>query len=196
MPFVPTRLRTRRLLPAAAAALVALVGLSACEDDPFGLGNWTANPDSLLLYSLDRPELNLPSAANLYQKTTRRVEAPGASGDWDIALDTQDGGLVFLPSLAFGIPGDARIATFPGMDFDDLREAPGDTAVYTAEAVPVDLNTTYVVRTNEYRGSFGSLCSYYAKLQPYEIDMGTQTVRFIVDSNPVCNQLALVPPNG
>lgn len=194
MPSVPTRPTPSRFVPLAAAALVAVVGLAACDDDPFGLGDWTANPDSILLYSLARPELNLPSAANLYLKRARRVEAPTSTGDWDMALDTQDGKLVFLPSIALGIPGRARIATFPGMDFEELRIAPTDTVVYTAGAVPVELTTTYVVRTNEYSSGFGRACFYYAKLQPYEIDVEAETVRFIVDSNPICEQPDLVPP--
>lgn len=194
MPTVPTRTRSFRILPLAAAASIAAVGLAACDDDPFGLGDWVANPDSVLLYSLARPELNLPSALNAYLKRTLRVEAPTSSGEWDVALDTQDGQLVLLPAVALGIPGEARIATFPGMDFEELLVAPVDTVPYTAEAVPVVMSTTYVVRTNSYPTGFGRSCFYYAKLQPFEIDLQAETVRFIIDSNPICQQPDLVPP--
>jgi hypothetical protein len=187
----------RTLRPAAVALLLAAGGLLACDDDPFGLDDWIADPDTLLLYSLARPEINLPSVANLYQKFTLLVQSPGSTGSWDIALDTREDGLVFLTPLSLGITSRARIAPFPGQSFDDLTEAPSDTTEYIAEdPVPVELGTSYVVRTSEYTGNFGQRCVFYSKLEPLELDHAAGTVRFVVDTNPICNERALVPPGG
>ena len=187
----------RRVAPRALTILMLAGVVSACDDDPFGLQDWTAAPDTVLLYSLARPELNLASAFNLDQRRLIRIEAPGSTGEWDFAVDTDGGSLVFLTPVFFGIDSEARIATFPGMSFDEVRRAPSDTAAYVADdPVPVDLGTVYVMRTNESVGSFGRLCSYYAKLEPLEVSVENGTVLFVYDSNPICNELDLVPPNG
>lgn len=185
-----------RVAVLAALAAVTVVAATACDDDPFGLQDWTANPVELLVYSLARPELNLPSGANLYQKFTLRLESPGATGNWDIALDTRDGQLVFLGPNVLGLDSRVRIATMPDSNFDDVRRAPSDSTVYVSdEPVPVALNTVYVVRTNLYPGPFGGQCSFYSKLEPLELDVEQGTVTFVVDTNPLCNERDLVPPN-
>ncbi len=192
--MIPVRRST--LLAGLALAATAVVA-GACDDDPFGLDDWIANPTELILYSLDRPELNLPSGANLYQKFTLRLESPTASGNWDIALDTRDGHLVFLDPTSLGIEGSTvRIATFPNTSFEAVREAPSDSTRYvTDEPVPVSVNTVYVVRTNLYPGPFGQRCFFYSKLEPLVVDVEGGTVEFVVDTNPICRDRDLVPPD-
>ncbi|RMH11548.1 MAG: hypothetical protein D6701_14965, partial [Gemmatimonadetes bacterium] len=63
--------------------------LSGCGADLFNV-NWRADPDTALVYSMARPELNLPSAYDLVRRNALRVEAPNSAGRWDFALDTQD----------------------------------------------------------------------------------------------------------
>jgi len=172
-----------------------LVGLTGCGDDPFAF-DWDDSPDTVLLYSLARPELNLVSAFNFFDGLEVRVEAANATGTWDVALDTRDGQLVLLPPGALGIASKARIATLQGMSFKDIVEAPEDTLVYEAsEPAPLNTGTIYVVRTNRRRGSFGSSCVYYAKLEPLIIDVpgGALTFRFV--SSPLCNSRDFIPPN-
>ena len=60
------------------AAGVATLGFAACDDDPFRI-NWEESPDTVLLYSLARPELNLPSAFNLNTRRLVQIETPGAT---------------------------------------------------------------------------------------------------------------------
>jgi len=182
------------------AALVATVALgtataTACGSDPFAI-NWAVSPDTVLLYSLARPQLNLVSGFDFYNRTAVRVEDANATGNWDIAVDTREGKIVLLPPGALGVDSRARVASLPGANFDEVVEAPADTTLYTATSpVPVELGTVYVMRTRQGYGSFGRVCVYYAKLEPLEIDPVGGTLRFVFDSSPVCNDRKLIPPN-
>lgn len=188
----PSRLRAPALA-AAAAALV--VGAAACGDDPFSF-NWNAQPDTVLLYSMARPELNLVSAYNFLNEVPIQVEVPGATGSWDVAVDTRDGRIVFLPPGALNVVGEARIATMEGLALDDVTQAPSDTLLYVSDRpVPVEMGDVYVVRTNRSRGSFGRSCVYYAKVEAVAIDPEGGTLRFREVTNPVCNDRDLVPPD-
>ena len=188
--------RSRARWPRIGALLAALsVGLAACDDDPFAF-NWDPTPDTVLLYSLARPELNLVSAFAFFQRTEVRVEAAGSTGEWDAAVDTRDGRIVLLPPGALGVVGTARITEMENMRLEDVRRAPGDTLVYSAtEPIPVEMGNVYVIKTNRAAGSFGSSCVYYAKMAPVTIDPTGGTLVFEYVTNPVCNSQDLVPPN-
>jgi hypothetical protein len=175
---------------------VALAGIAAaaCGDDPFAV-RWAAQPDTVLLFSLARPELNLLSAFDFRNRARLRVEQPGATGRWDAALDTRDGQLVFLPPRVLGVESRAGIVPIDSLTFDEVVAAPADTAVYRTDvAVPIALGVTYVVRTHQTTaGFFGTLCVYYAKLEPLEVDVAAGTLRFVFDGARVCNDRGLVP---
>ncbi|MEM7417109.1 MAG: hypothetical protein AAF389_16505 [Gemmatimonadota bacterium] len=192
-----TPLATRRSRGLVALAVAALLGtgVSACGDDPFAF-DWSDIPDTVLLYSLARPELNLVSAFSFFQGLPVRVEAAAASGSWDIAVDTRGGEIVLLPPGALGVVGRAAISTLPNMTLADVTEAPTDTLLYETDG-PVSLATgnVYVVRTNRSTGSFGSSCVYYAKLSPVDIDAAGGTLTFEFVTNPICNSIDLVPPD-
>lgn len=193
-PSLPIVSRLHRAAVFVGFAAVVL-STAACDDDPFNFNDWTSAPDTVLLYSLDRPELNLPSAYAFNRRTLHEVEAANSSGLWDVALDTREGRLVLLPPRALGVDGEAGIAPLPNEDYETIREAPADTAAYvSAAAVPVVVGQLYVVRTNESLGGFGQRCTYYAKMQPLEADVQLGTLRFRLDSNPICNNRDLVPP--
>jgi hypothetical protein len=178
-----------------AAVAVLAVGLAACDSDPFAF-RWDPEPDTVLLYSLARPELNLVSAFSFYRRTPVRVEAAGSSGQWDAAVDTRNNEIVLLPPGALGVIGSARITTLEGLTLDDVRQAPGDTLVYVAnDPVAVEMGNVYVIKTNRSTGSFGTSCVYYAKMAPLEIDPAGGTLQFEFVTNPVCNNRDLVPPN-
>lgn len=179
------------------AAAVLVASATACGDDPFAF-RWDDTPDTVQLYSLARPELNLVSAFNFFEGTALAVESPSATGGWDVAIDTDPEGssLLFMPPGALGITTRARIAALPGIAFGDITEAPEDTTVYVADAaVPVNESTIYVVRTNRRRGSFGSFCVYYAKVEPVVIDVAGGRLTFQYVSSPICNSRDLVPPD-
>ena len=187
---------TRSKWPGAVAIAVALLmGTVGCSDDPFAF-DWNDAPDTVQLFSLARPELNLASAFAFFQRASIRVEAASATGTWDAAVDTRGTNLVLLPPGALGVTSRARIAALDGVSLDEVTRAPEDTLVYTADdPVPVRFGTVYVVRTDRATGSFGSSCVYYAKLEPVVIDVpgGTLTFRYV--TNPICNSQDLVPPN-
>jgi len=186
---------TRSRWPAAVAAVAALLtGLGGCSGDPFAF-NWNDTPDTVLLYSLARPELNLLSGFAFFQRVPIRIESPAATGSWDAAVDTRDGDIVLLPPGALGVISTARIAVIEDVSFDDVKRAPTDTLMYIAtEAVPVRMGSIYIIKTNRARGSFGSSCVYYAKLEPLVIDIAGGTLTFRYITNPICNSIDLVPP--
>ena len=190
--------RLRSSAPARALIVlgaVSLTGLASCGRNPFEL-LWSEAPDTVLLYSLARPELNLPSAFNFNDRVSIRVEAPTASGRWDLAVDTEDGDFFFLPPGALGIESRAGITKIGVADFPEVSRAPSDTTVYSVDMpLRAELGNVYVVRTGESRGSFGRRCVYFAKLEPIEIDVAEGTIQILFDNNPVCNDVRLIPPN-
>lgn len=187
-------IRTRDLL-----LLVALVTVpawtAACGRDPFAY-NWVAATDTVSLYSLARPELNLYSGFNFHQRSRIRIEAATSTGTWDVAVDTRDGQVVLLPPGALGVTSKARITVVTGKSFDDVTDAPGDTLLYTAdEPVPVSKGNIYIIRTGQSVGAYGTPCVYYGKLQPVDIDPTDGRLTFAFDVSPVCNDRRLIPPN-
>lgn len=167
----------------------------ACGDDPFAL-DWRASPDTVRLYSLARPELNLPSAYDFAARVALRIEAAAATGRWDMAIDTEQGGLVFVPPGVLGVDSEAGIAEAPGSDFVALEDAPSDTAAYAVDrSVPIRVGGLYVVRTHEQISTFGQRCNFYAKLEVLEADEDLGTVTFQFDASPLCNSRRLIPPD-
>ena len=185
----------RSRIPALAALLAAgAVGAAACGDDPYAV-DWVASPDTVLLYALARPELNLPSAFDFYNRTVMVVEDAGAAGLWDMAVDSRGGKIVLLPPGALGLSSKAQVAALPGRTFDDVTEAPADTALYTSRApVPVEMGTIYVWRSRQSAGYYGTSCVYYSKMEPLVIDPAGGTLTFVYDASPACNDRSLIPP--
>ena len=174
--------------------LLLVLVTSGCGDDDAFL-TWTASPETVVLYSLSRPELDLLSAFSFRDRSTVRIETVGSGFSWDIALDTRGDELVLLAPGALGIESRARVARFPGMTFDDLIEAPEDSLLYsTSQPVTLDLNSAYVVQTDLRVSPFGGNCVFYAKLQPLNIDVTEGSLEFVFDASPLCNDRKLVPP--
>lgn len=168
--------------------------VTGCGDDPFVRG-WEVDVDTVTLFSLQRPELDIPTAFGFRDRLPIQIEDPTASGQWDLAVDTQGDVLVFLPPGALNINSRARIARLTGATFETLAEAPRDTTRFSAtEPVPISTGTVYVVRTGE-RVFSGIRCIFFAKLEPVEIDVETGFVEFFFDVNPNCNDDALIPPD-
>ena len=185
-------------LPYFALAAISTLAAAACGRNPFELTWVDTNPDTVLIYSMVRPELNLPSAFDFHGRRSLRIEGPGSTGGWDVVLDTQGGQLVFLPPGALGIKSEAGIVPFPGLRFDELTVAPKDTASYKRdEPIALEAGSSYVIRTHRGPDRFGIQCLFYGKLEPLEIEPTLGTLRFVYDVNPLCGERNLVPtPDG
>jgi hypothetical protein len=173
-----------------------LIGLTACDEDPF-VFRWDPTPATARLYSLARPEPNLPSGfAFSPPPGAFVVETPGSTGSWDVALDTEGGALVLKPPGALGITARAAIASLGAIPFDDVDEAPEDTLVYAVDdPVMLVVGEVYVIRTNRRAGSFRSSCVYYAKMEPQVVNATAGELDFRFVASPVCNNRSLVPPD-
>ncbi len=167
---------------------------TGCDDSV--LMDWSEVPDTTLLYSMARPELNLPSAFDVVYGIGLPVESLGAVGQFDFVVDTEDGHLTLNPPGVFGIESEARIAPIPAMDFWDLTKAPSDTTLFRREEpVTVEEGTIFVIQSREVVDSYyGYTCVYYAKLEALEIDAVGGILQFRYLVNPNCNNTSLVPP--
>ena len=169
---------------------------TACGSNPFAL-DWQVSPDTAFVYSMSRPELNLPTAYDLVFENQVLIQNAGATGTWDFALDHRGGGLALLPPGVFGIPSTAQITSLgSGLRFEDVARAPTDTTLYVSdEPMMMELGNVYVMRTHRRTaaGPFGETCFFYAKLQPLEIDVEEGILTFVFDRNPLCSDPELVP---
>lgn len=172
------------------------VALGACNDQ-FGPRFWNATPDTVVMYSASRAEyLGFRSALDIATDpvATLPIEAPGLTGNWDVALADDAGGLAFVPAIAFDGFSRARIAVMPaGTVFDELERAPSDTIAYTATAVQLQEGRVYVIRSR--RAPCGFNAGFrYAKVMPVEIDNAAGILRFAIVRNPYCDNRSFVPP--
>jgi hypothetical protein len=176
--------------------IVAILAVTAC-DDPFGPQLWNAEPVAVTLYSASRAEyVGMVSALDLAADPVAAVaiEAPGASGNWDMVLIDTDGGLSFAPAGALpGFTSRARIAVIENQSFIQVTEAPRDTAAYTINPVRLRTDVVYVIRSRSANCGF-SAGVRYAKVQPIEVDVVRGIFRFAVVRNPYCEDRSLVPP--
>jgi len=174
--------------------VVSVFGATACGENIFDIKWTTANVRTVLLYSLARPEINLPTAFDFVDRVALQIHAPGVTGSWDLAVDTRDGQLVFLPPGALGLTSEVRVLAMPGMEFDDVLKAPKDSTLYTKDQpLLIDTGTVYVLRTHQGRSQFGVACVFYGKLQPVAVEHALGTVVFQYDVSTLCDDRGLVP---
>lgn len=174
-----------------------MVSLTGCGENIFDL-KWTqARVDTVLIYSVARPELNLPSAFDFVNRLTWEVQEPGATGLWDLLLDTRDGQLVFVPPGGVEVASEAMILELPEMAFADVIRAPKDTTLYSKDMpVTVKTSSVYVLRTHRGQNQFGILCSFFGKIHAIEIEPEFGSVRFEYDVSRLCDDRALIPPDA
>ena len=176
----------------AAFFFATALGSTGCGENIFDQKWIEANVDTVLIYSLARPELNLPSGFDFLDRLAVTVQSAGAT--WDLLLDTQDGELVFLLPGSLGIVTSTLVLALPEMVFDDVLTAPRDTTLYTRDVpIPVESGTVYVMRTHKGPDRFGQSCSFFGKFQPLVVDPVNGTVQFTYDVNTLCDDRALIP---
>jgi hypothetical protein len=188
---MPGDMRLRFLLLSALTAPI----LAGCGDD---LSNaWDVRVDSITLFSATRPEfIGRNSALDFADGVPFPIETPGVTGRWDVALTDASGTLSLVPASAFqGLDSRAAIATIGNRVLEEVRTAPGDSAVYSRAAVPMQLGTVYVIRTRRVDCGFGTGVRY-GKFEPIEINAAAGTLRLRAIVNPICNNRSLIPSNN
>lgn len=174
------------------APIAGLLLLAAC-DDPLAI-TWYALPETIVLYSMASPTSGLPNAMDFIYGTRWLVESPDASGNWDVAIDSDGDGFRLMPPGALGITSDAAVWTMVGASFDDLTVAPADTSAYVRdEPVPLTFGNAYVIRTREVIDGNGLTCNYYVKAELVAADPANYRVDLLFDINPRCDDRGLVP---
>lgn len=169
---------------------VACIVAGGCGDSPYEI-EWSTGADTVVLYSITHPVLNLANAFDFVDVTPVLVEAPGATGNWDVAVGGDEDGLTLLPPRSLGIGEDVGIAVLPQL-LEEVTMAPEDSTAYQwAEPVPLSTGTTYVIRTRQAYDNYGSLCVFFAKMEPLSIDLANLRVRFIYGANPNCGDRRL-----
>jgi hypothetical protein len=188
-----------RLIRLAIPAAVALAA-AAC-DDPFRPIEWSAVPDTVLLYSSSFPEhIGRHSGFNFApgpdgRGRRVRVEELGQSRQWDVVLANSANGFVFKPAGAFEGESPAAGITVmePGETLESVVRAPQDADAYTRTAgIPLEPGRIYVVRTRPV-ASFIGTCRYFAKFEMVELNGAEGWAQFRYVVNPNCNDRALVP---
>ena len=194
-----SKLRFSKSEPVSVVTFVAalMISLTGCGENIFDL-KWTeARVDTALIYSLARPEVNLPSAFDFVNRLTWEVSEPGATGLWDLLLDTQDGELVFVPPGGLQVPSAAMVLEIPGRAFEDVIRAPKDTTLYSKDTpIAVKTSSVYVLRTHRGQNRFGIQCSFFGKVHALEVEPSVGTVRFEYDVNTLCDDRSLIPPDA
>lgn len=177
------------------AALCCIPLAAAACDDEFK-AEWVAHPDTVLLYSLSRPELiGKPSAYNIVDGITVAVENPGVTGTWDFAVIDQGNEMALMPAGGFtGLSSRAAVVTTNSSSLFEFEEAPSDTSLYKTTATPLRTGLVYVVRSRRESCGFGSGVRY-GKLEALAIDRTAGTVQFRIIRNPYCNDRRLIPPD-
>lgn len=173
--------------------LPLLAATAACGRDPFAL-EWIASADTVRLYAVSRPGSNVETGFDFGARRAVRIEAPATTSAWDLAVDVENGGAVFLPPGFFGVESDAALVELPGESFDEIENAPEDDDVYVGDrAVPVNLGNLYVVRTRRLVSNYGQLCNHFVKMVPLDVDPVERSVVFVFDTNGICNSRKMQP---
>ena len=164
-----------------------------CGDDPYQL-DWVQGYDTLELYSRENPRPGLENAFDFVNLDAVVLEALGATGNWDVAVGGDAGGLTLLPTGALSVETTAGIKRVPGT-LEDVLRAPQDSTEYERLApVPLELGSTYIIRTRVHSDAYGeTTCIFFAKMEPLAIDLENLLVRFVYGANPNCGDTSLTP---
>ena len=177
-----------------ALLVTSVLGSTACGEDIFNVKWVNSSVQTVLIYSLTRPELNLPSGYDFVNRNPIEVQRPGATGFWDLLVDTRDGELLFFPPGALGIESEVMILALPDTTFDAVLEAPQDSTLYTKDQpLLIQPGTVFILRTHVGASQFGVPCAFWGKIETTEVEPALGTVVFIYDVSPLCDDRGLVP---
>jgi hypothetical protein len=176
--------------PLGLLALTSTLILGGCDDgiQPRIWGNF---PDTVMLFSLARPEfVNRPSAWDFANARAVVLEQQkDVPSVFDMAVTEDDEGRFLLLPAGLFADFDIRpgIVEVPAASLDDVTRAPRDGYTFD-EPVPADTNVVYVVRSRQ----SPSGCFFFGKMEVLELDpTGIMTIRAL--TNPNCSDRSLVP---
>jgi len=121
----------------------------------------------------------------------RYPEELNDAGEWDFAVRLVGGELQFVPAGAIGIldvGGRSRAGiTQPltGRTFNSVTQAPNQAAFITDRGVTARVGEVYGARSRLILCG-ASAVEQYAKLQPLEVDLAAQRVRFQIVTSSIC----------
>ena len=186
---------------AIAAALPVALLFGACDSN---------NSDFDPLLAVDTFEIVAPTAGSSLPTAVDITALSGVifggrfpeeledAGEWDLALRLVNGELQFVPAGSIGIQdisGVSRAAiTEPlnGRTFESVTQAPNPAAFVTDHGVPVRLGGVYAARSRLVPCGLSAV-EQYSKLQPLEVDLAAQKVRFRIQTNARCADQRLEP---
>ena len=175
--------------------VVGLCVAAAGCSDPVRPTPWLAIPDTVVLYSASRAEYTgMPSAYDFFRNESRRIEAPGNTGNWDAVLLEQGGSLVLAPAdILPNVSSRAALAEVTATSLADIERAPSDTAQFKRTPVAVSAGKFFVARSRRDQCGFAG-GSRYSKLKIISTDPAAGTIQFEVIHNPTCEDRSLIPP--
>lgn len=181
--------------PAVRLSLLGLVlvlpfagALSACEGNSF-FGDPRLRADTVALAAASSASTRA-TAIDLVPRglggpLVAFPETPADADRYDFTVRQVGGQLVLRPFVPLGGGSGAEIGR-SARDFDVLRKAPRSGADYGEEAVPLELNATYIMRSRPW-GNGIQRCQTYAKAKVTALDAVAQTVSLAVVLNENCD---------
>lgn len=176
--------------------LAAAFSMTAC-DDPFANQPWSAVPDTLTLFSAARDDYaGIPAALNIAGSSVSvvAIDQAGAAAEWDFLLNEEEGALVLVPSgIVPGLESRAGLFRSDETTLEAVTRAPSGSDSYSSEAVALELNAIYVLRSRRAGCGFTS-GSNYGKMKVVALDVALGTAQLAVVRNPYCDDRDLIPP--
>lgn len=185
-----------------AAAIVLSGTVAGCEDSTGTEVPLFLVTDTVEVFAPIAGNAGLPTAVDITGNQSGGVVGgrfPELSRDalqWDFAVRIRDGELVLVPAAVVGIPNSRAGVTraLEGETFESVREAPPQVTFLTDTVIVMETGSVYAARSRDVPTTFGGACTYYAKLQPLEVDVATGALRFQIVSNQ-CGDPRLVAPD-
>ncbi|MDP9348736.1 MAG: hypothetical protein M3P24_06300 [Gemmatimonadota bacterium] len=194
-------MRAGLFLFCAPLALGLSLVLGACDDPTGGIGGAEIVEDSVLIAVPDAPSpanAALPSALDVTPVGLVEIvggrfpERQDHAEAWDLTLRVRNGELVLLAPAAIGLTSEplrrAGITeAIAGRTFETLTRAPESSQYVTNRPVALKRGAVYGVRSRVTGGGFGGSCSFFAKLQPLELNVAAGTARLRVATSALCS---------
>ena len=162
--------------------------------------NWEENPDTALLYSLARPELNLLSAFDFISQGSRSgssLPTPPGNGTW--CWTPRKASWSSCPPEPWGLTDSkARIIPMGEWSFEEVRRAPSDTTLTSETSrFPWRWATSMSSRPRTVQGFYGRHCVYLRQVRTSRAGpRGSGPSSFLFDVSPECNGRKLYPPKN